>query len=105
MTRSTVQLWVWPILAMGFRAALLAESAESIGEDGARNSILLPACALDRGNVRTVVSESWADFPISAQYTLHVCYAAAEVRPVDVYLDMQADRPRVTDDEAPYRFR
>jgi hypothetical protein len=88
-------------------AAGPAVAAEDTPVARGQASILLPAHAFDRGNVRVLASESYADdepvivnggaapnfaeydvdFPVSAQYALHVRYAAAEVRPVDVFLD------------------
>ncbi|MBI4603970.1 MAG: hypothetical protein HY721_18600 [Planctomycetes bacterium] len=85
----------------------LALPAAARGHPEPGGSILLPAYSFDRGNLRAMASESWADaepivvnggtapnwaeydidFPVSATYSLHARYAAAEARPVDVYLD------------------
>ncbi len=73
-------------------------------------SLKIPAWTFDRGNARIYASpdqyadagplvgsdprqrgggvvEYDIDFPVSGQYTLHVSYAAAEARPVEVFLD------------------
>ena len=71
------------------------------------DSILIPASAFDRGNVRTIASGSYADgepvvvnggvtpnflefdvdLPIAAVFSFHLRYAAAESRPVDILVD------------------
>ena len=76
-------------------------------------SLVIPAWAFDRGNARVcanpaeyadagpiVVSEpkrpwGWTveyevDIPVEGKYTLQICYASAEARPLDVFVD---DKP------------
>ncbi len=104
---TTVILAAAAAVFAGTAAAVPAALADDTPVARGQASILLPAHAFDRGNVRVLASESYADaepvivnggatpnfaeydvdFPISAQYALHVRYAAAEVRPVDVFLD------------------
>jgi len=88
-------------LAAGFLLAYpCVAQAEPAG------SFVIPAWAFDRGNAKTFTS-SWADaepmvassgdlpleiefdieFPVEAEYTLCIRYAAAAARPVEVYLD------------------
>ena len=80
----------------------------------------IPAWSFDRGNVRIFASpdlyadvgpivgndpqqteagfvEYDLDFPATGEYTLHVSYAAAEARPVDVLLDNQSQGTCCTD--------
>ena len=75
-------------------------------------SLVIPAWSFARGNVRLHVSPDpvadagpvvgsgpeqpwgWAveydiDFPVTGKYTIQVCYAAAEARPMEIYLDSQ----------------
>ena len=72
----------------------------------ALNSFLIPAWAFDRGNARTftqqyadagpmvafgghspVVVEYDVEFPLTAEYTLNILFAAGDARPVDLLLD------------------
>jgi formylglycine-generating enzyme required for sulfatase activity len=71
----------------------------------ASNSFDIPAWAFDRGNAQTflewqgagpmvayggrspVVVEYDLEFPLTGQYTLHILFAAAQARPVDLLLD------------------
>jgi len=75
-------------------------------------SLVIPAWSFARGNVRIHASpdpfadagpvvgsgpeQPWGcvveydiDFPVTGKYTLQVCYAAAEARPMEIYFDSQ----------------
>jgi formylglycine-generating enzyme required for sulfatase activity len=104
--------WSGTALMIAGAAMLLAAqvfSAEPADNQPANNpagSFVIPAYAFDRGNPETFTA-SWADaepmvafggqspvtveydidFPLATQYTLHICYAAAKARPVELYVD------------------
>ncbi|HQZ68336.1 MAG TPA: hypothetical protein PLY87_24780, partial [Planctomycetaceae bacterium] len=87
-------------------SCLRAETLEIESPGNNANSFLIPAYAFDRGNARTFTS-SWADaepmvafggespivieydidFPVTAEYALSINYAAADARPVQLFLD------------------
>ncbi len=92
------------------KVAVLPSPVDTTAEPRAAGSLMIPACTFDRGNVpiyaspdqyadagpvvgggpeqaEEVVAEYDVDFPVAAQYTLQIQYAAAEARPVDVWLD------------------
>ncbi len=90
-------------------ACARAPDQASGSEANSANSFAIPAYAFDRGNAATFTS-SWADaepmvafggespvaieydidFPATAQYALSLNYAAADARPVQLFLDGQA---------------
>ncbi|MFH1920390.1 MAG: SUMF1/EgtB/PvdO family nonheme iron enzyme, partial [Planctomycetota bacterium] len=91
-----------PDAACGESPAQIASAAKPA------SSLVIPAYAYDRGNPRTyrsgepyadakpmvtwggqypVVVEYDIDFPVTAQYTLHIFYAAADPRPAELLLD------------------
>ncbi|NQT37317.1 MAG: hypothetical protein HQ581_07510, partial [Planctomycetes bacterium] len=93
------------------KVALLPTPVEDTSGTKPAGSFEIPACSFDRGNVpilaspdehadagpmaggapKTVPDTFFAeydiDFPVTADYTLQIRYAAAEARPVDVWLD------------------
>ena len=103
---------LWILSGVGLSLATDIALGESAAEDNPAvkpaNSLLIPAFAYDRGNPKThrpggtyadagpmvawggqypVVVEYDIDFPVTAQYTLHVFYAAAAPRPAELLLD------------------
>jgi hypothetical protein len=92
------------------KVAVLPPPGDHTPPPGAAGSLEIPAWTFDRGNVRIYASpDEYADtgplagggpqppeegmveydieFPVTAEYTLQISYAAAEARPVDVLLD------------------
>jgi len=96
------------------RTAVLPPPVDDTPQPRAAGSLMIPACTFDRGNVRIyaspdqyadagpvigggpeqpgevpeeVTAEYDVDFPVTAEYTLQIRYAAARARPVDVWLD------------------
>ena len=90
--------------------AVLPKPVEDSTTNKAPGSLTIPAWSFDRGNARIdaspdeyadagplagggpeqpadAVAEYDIDFPVAGDYTLHFKYAAAEARPVDVWLD------------------
>jgi len=103
---------LWTLSGAGLSFAADASPGESAEQSDSAatpaNSLLIPAFAYDRGNPRTyrpgekyadagpmvtwggqypVVVEYDIDFPVTAQYTLHIFYAAATARPAELFLD------------------
>ncbi|MBN2474262.1 MAG: SUMF1/EgtB/PvdO family nonheme iron enzyme [Pirellulales bacterium] len=95
----------WPV-AWGCLITLASSMPATAAEVEPAGSFVIPAWAFDRGNAKTF-TQQWADagpmvafggeypveieydidFPIGTAYTLNVCYAAAEARPVEIQLD------------------
>jgi len=96
----------------GVSDAVLRLPIEDVARPPAAGSLLIPAWSFDRGNARIYASpdqyadagpvvgnepqqtqggvvEYDIDFPATGEYTLMVSYAAAEARPVEVFLDAQ----------------
>jgi len=96
------------------KAAVLPPPLDTTPEPRAAGSLTIPAWTFDRGNIRIyaspdeyadagpaagggpeqpqqapeeVTAEYDVDFPVTAEYTLKIRYAAGEARPVDVWLD------------------
>jgi len=97
-------------LSGGVSAAVRQLPIEDATRTRAAGSLMIPAWTFDRGNARIYASpdqfadagpivgdgadragvgvvEYDIDFPVDGEYTLKVSYAAAEARPVDVFLD------------------
>src|SRR3990167_5081625 len=94
--------WLWPATCI-WAQTTDQEKASAVNP---ANSFLIPAFAFDRGNAKTFTT-SWADagpmvafggespivieydieFPATAEYALSIHYAAAEARPVQLFLD------------------
>ena len=87
-------------------ACLWPPSPARAAEAKPAGSFLIPAWAFDRGNARTftttyadagpmvafggqspVVIEYDISFPVTAEYTLWICFTAASARPVELFLD------------------
>jgi hypothetical protein len=94
----------------GVDVAALRRPVEDAPKPKTAGSLKVPAWTFDRGNARIYASpddyadagpvvgsdpgrseggavEYDIDFPVTADYTLHVSYAAAEARPTEVFLD------------------
>ncbi len=100
--RATILSWLL------FASVLWAQAPDEGTELAANsaNSFLIPAYAFERGNAKTFTT-SWADagpmvafggdspivieydidFPVTAEYALSINYAAADARPVQLFLD------------------
>ena len=99
-TALLVGLWVFSGIGRSLAADTAREEPLAQGDSAVKpaNSLVIPAYAYDRGNPRTyrpgekyadagpmvtwggqypVVVEYDIDFPVTAQYTLHIFYAAA----------------------------
>jgi len=109
---------LWILGGIGLSPASDVVRGESPAQDAPAAkpaaSLVIPAYAYDRGNPRTyrpgetyadagpmvtwggqypVVVEYDIDFPVEAEYTLHISYAAADPRPAELFLD---GKPRGT---------
>ncbi|NQU25916.1 MAG: hypothetical protein HQ567_31895 [Candidatus Nealsonbacteria bacterium] len=92
------------------KVAVLPLPIDTTSDPKAAGSLMIPACTFDRGNARIYASpdqyadagpvigggpeqsgetsvEYDVDIPVAAEYTFQIRYAAAEARPVDVWLD------------------
>ena len=107
-TSSILPLAVWAVLVAWLlaAAALGAERETRVSGRRPAGAFVIPAWAFDRGNVKTF-TDQWADaapmvanggetpnvveydipFPVAAEYTISVLYAAAGPRPVEMSFD------------------
>lgn len=106
-----MRFWANGLCALAFSCLVSASKLGAQTPDGktsasGANSFRIPAFAFDRGNAKTFTT-SWADaepmvasngespvvieydidFPVTAVYALNIRYAAADARPVQLFLD------------------
>jgi formylglycine-generating enzyme required for sulfatase activity len=94
------------VLVLLVLPAIAGVPGASAAEPPTDRSFVIPAWAFDRGNAKTF-TDQWADggpmvafggdspvvieydidFPVTAEYTLSICYAAASARPVNLVVD------------------